>query len=241
FTLSATTSTRTESDSITVTVVEPSTSTDVLKFIKDGQEVQFKLTGKKVAMEKGSNHRNGQRYNVNHFYENYIMLGKFKTGKGQEQIEMKTDGPNHGGCTQLNNCMWYEPAIYMNGKVKFGTEYPHPTNHDVDLNVIQYHKDLGYSIDQTTIQYAVGAFYDKDGKRNIIQAATKDLNGIPEINIWAIENGQIFPSKYLPRDLKKIMQENDEGGLEAEIRMHQATNSDTSMTDCYVYEIEPLT
>ncbi|NOJ30481.1 MAG: hypothetical protein DA328_09980, partial [Nitrososphaeraceae archaeon] len=48
FTLSATTSTRTESDSITVTVVEPSTSTDVLKFIKDGQEVQFKLTGKKV-------------------------------------------------------------------------------------------------------------------------------------------------------------------------------------------------
>ena len=64
----------------------------------------YKGTGNKVAMNKGTNHRNGQRFNVNHTFKNYVMMGHFKIGKGQEAINHKTDGPNHGSCTSLPKC-----------------------------------------------------------------------------------------------------------------------------------------
>ena len=45
-----------------------------------------------------------------------MMIGYFKTGKGQEQIEMKTDGPNHGGCKRGDQCCWTEVDLLMEDK-----------------------------------------------------------------------------------------------------------------------------
>src|SRR5215211_2718967 len=64
------------------------------------QTLGYKGTGQKVAMEVGGDPAgNGQRYNVNHKFKNYLIIGYFLIGDGQQQIEHKTDGPHHGGCT----------------------------------------------------------------------------------------------------------------------------------------------
>jgi hypothetical protein len=80
---------------ITVNVVPPLPTEDK---DPDGIVIPFKRTGLVVPLLNGSDHSNGQRYSVNHHFKNYMMIGYFKIGKDQKTLEMKTDGPNHGGC-----------------------------------------------------------------------------------------------------------------------------------------------
>ena len=233
------------------------TDTDTISVIKDllpppptgevddfGTRMLYKTTGKKVDMEKGSDHRNGQRYNVNHTYTNYMMIGYFKTGRGQEVLEMKTDGPNHGGCDKLPQCMWYEPHIDVDtGKVSLGGEWPHPDNHN-DLKT-DFTENLKKPIKETWVGYAVVAYTSPAGNRVIEQWDALDpfgSDGKPTNN-WHMNlkvedtKGKVFPSQYHPR-MPPI---NFDEGLEAEIRMHRGTNHDTEMKFCRVYEIIPPT
>ena len=210
-----------------------------------GMKMLFKTTGKKVAMEKGTNHENGQRYNVNHTFQNYIMQGYFKLGKGQEKINMKGDGPNHGGCTTIKNfeCLWYELDIALaDGKFLLQYEMPHPDNHDVADNKCEVVRSVGKLNEGQWVGWAVAYFFDDKGFRNMqafvdknpFDAQNKPLNNW-ELGLHAIEKGQIVSGIKLPR---RIPVDFDEG-LEAEIRMHRATNSDTDMKNVFVFEINP--
>ena len=192
----------------------------------------FKSTGKKVAMNKGANHRNGQRYNVNHVFKNYIMMGIFKTGSGQEVIEMKTDGPNHGSCKSLPKCTWLEPDLKMDGSAHLGAEFPHPTNHND--RPCPSCKSLGTSIAGKTIGFAVGAWQTGQYRTVSMWAdPTGTGNGWKQL-LLETDKGQItkpdLATRALPTDGK---------GLEAEIRMHGAKSGDTTMSNCFVYEIAP--
>ena len=209
-----------------------------------GTKMIYKITGKKVAMEIGTDHRNGQRYNNNHSFKNYMMVGYFKTGKGQEKLEMKTDGPNHGGCSQIPECMWYEPSIVVaSGEPELGGEWPHPKNHN-NLPA-DFKEKLKKPIAETWVGYAVIAYTNKAGNRVVEQwdaVDPFDASGSKPTNNWhlnlkAEEKGQIFPKEFIPRDLDKVIAH--EAGFESEIRMHGGVNHDCEMKWCYVYEIVP--
>jgi hypothetical protein len=213
------------------------------QFDEHGTRMIHKTTGQKVVMNKGSDHENGQRFNNNHKFKNYMMIGYFKTGKAQEKLEMKTDGPNHGGCKKLPECMWYEPSIVVDtGEPELGGEWPHPDNHN-DLPT-DFKEKLAKSIKEQWVGYAVIAYTNKDSNRVIEQwdaidpfdSAGKPTNKW-HLNLRAVEKGQIFPKQYIPRNLDKVIAH--ENGFESEIRMHGATNKDTQMKWCYVYEIVP--
>ena len=95
-------------------------------------------------MEKGTNHRNGQRYNVNHEFHNYVMQEYYKLGKGQAAINHKGDGPNHGGCTNKDACLWYEFHVNLSdGKGTLQYENPHPKNHDVSMDALEMSDSVG--------------------------------------------------------------------------------------------------
>ena len=208
-----------------------------------GTQMLYKPTGKRVEMGEGSDHRNGKRYNVNHKFENYMMIGYFKTGKDQEKWKMKTDGPNHSHCNQLDECMWIEPQWNLSdGSFTLGGEWPHPDNHDIDKSKYKAEKPTG-QINQQWIGTAVCAYWNKDGNRVCELWASKDpFEGDKPKNNWilgikAIDSADnvILPSKKRPR---KIPTDHNKG-LEAEIRMHKGTEGDTEVKWCYVYEIEP--
>jgi predicted phosphodiesterase len=204
-----------------------------------------KITGNKIPMQKGSDHENGQRYNVNHKFENYMMIGYFKTGKGQEVIEMKTDGPNHGGCKKLPKCCWLEPDLDIaDCKASLGAEFPHPTNHND--RPAPSAKTLNISLAEKWIGFSVSAYWTQDGS-----------NKWRTVEMWV--DPDPFDAKGQPKDgWIKVLHETDKGqittpelakrslftegaGLEAEIRCHNATNHDTDMKWCYIYEIIPPT
>ena len=232
--------TKSVSISVTKTVPEPDTEVD-----QHGTKMLYKPTGNKVAMEEGSDHRNGKRYNVNHKFENYMMIGYFLTGSGQEKWEMKTDGPNHSGCDGGDECMWSEPQWNISdGSFNLGGEWPHPTNREIDSSKYTKAAATG-SIDKQWIGTAVCAYWNKDGNRVTELWANKTpflADGKPnnagwKLGIKAIDSASnvILPSKIRPRKIPT----NFDRGLEAEIRMHRATSGDTKMKWTYVYEIVP--
>jgi hypothetical protein len=209
----------------------------------------FKPTGKKVAMEEGSDHENGKRYNVNHEFENYIMQGYFKLGKGQQKINMKGDGPNHGGCDEIGKfqCLWYEMDINLSsGKFELQYEMPHPDNHDVPDSKCEHVETVGALQEGQWIGWATAYYWGADGFRHMKGYVDKDpfdAQGKPR-NMWleglhAIEKGQIVDGITIPRDMQAAIKH--EAGLEAEIRMHGATSGDTEMKNVWVLEIEKPT
>lgn len=217
----------------------------------NGIRLLYKTTGKKVAMKRGTAHRNGQRFNVTHSFANYMMIGYFKTTSNQKQIEMKTDGPCHGcggnPCTSLPTCMWYEPDLYMDGTVRFSGEFPHPKNQVFPNAKLDVNKPLGVSLKAKWIGYAVVAYTNAAKQRVIEQWADPDPfdaagAGKPK-NGWVLTlkatdrgDGTMFPKQYFPRTLPV----NFKGGLEAEIRMHAgAPTPGADMKWCNVYEIVP--
>mgnify|MGYP003575358697 CR=1 FL=1 len=218
---------------------------------ENGTLIPYERTGQKVALTSGNDHRNGQRYSVNHKFENYCVRGYFFLGKGQEQIEMKTDGPNHGNCKQLPQCCWVEADLAVidrdnqeGMKFKAGTsfissEFPHPVNHsppsDQKMVVIEGIKP------ESWIGFSVASYWD-NGFRHIELEADPDPfdeQGKPK-NGWKkgvneIDKGQITS----PTLAKRKMAVDFDKGLEAEIRMHKATNHDCKIKWAYVWEIKP--
>ena len=238
-------------DDITGTKVSITTGTPSGGFGEDafGMKMLFKPTGKKVAMQHGSEHENGKRYNVNHEFHNYIMQGYFKLGKGQEKINHKGDGPNHGGCSDKKICAWYELDYTLaTGKGELQLENPHPTNNDVPDSSCEFVKTLAKAQEGQWIGWATAYFWGPDGKRHIrayvdlkpfadIMAGTgKPLNNWQEL-VFAIEKGQIFKGITHPRNMQEVI--DHEAGLESEIRMHRATQKDTKMNNVFVFEIDP--
>lgn len=210
----------------------------------NGMKLLHKITGKTVDMEKGSDHRNGQRYNCNHKFLNYMVQGYFKLGKGQEKIEHKTDGPNHGGCTKLPICMWYELGYEIaTGRSELQYEAPHPENHDIPDSALDLQIEVKVK-PESWIGYMIAIWDSAEGRRmeQWIDPDPFDTAGKPK-NGWiktmqATEKGQLMPKEYFPRNLVDLIPK-FENGFESEIRMHQGTNHDTEMKWVKVYEIVP--
>lgn len=208
-----------------------------------GIRLLHKTTGNKVDMEKGPSHLSGERYEVNHKFENYMMIGYLKTGKGQTHIKMKTDGPNHGGCTSLPKCCWLEPGLDLeNCKALLGTEFPHPKHHDE--RPAPSAKTLNISLKEKWIGFSVSAYSIQEGSqkwRTIemwVDPDPFDSNDKPKNNWQEIlhetDKGQITTPELAKRSLPT-----DGKGLESEIRMHGARNGDTEMKWLRVFEITP--
>lgn len=206
----------------------------------NGIKVYYKTTGKFVDVQKGGDPAgNGQRYSVNHKFKNYIMMGYFKLGKGQEIIEMKTDGPNHGSCKKLPECCWIEADYNIQtGQVYFSAEFPHPENHPANpANIATAPKAKAGDV----IGFGVAAFSTPDGFRRvqIFLDMTGLVNGKPS-NQWKlyldrVDRGSITNATLAKREIPI----NYNKGLEAEIRMHKATSGDTAAYFARVYEIIP--
>ena len=224
------------------------------RFDEHGTLMIHETTGNRVEMERGSDHRNGQRFNVNHKFENYMMIGYFKTGKGQEKWEMKTDGPNHSGCDDGDECMWIEPQWNIkDGSFELGGEWPHPDNHDISDSKLTVKGPPTGSIDERWIGAAICVYWnnDKDERTYELWANPDPFkpDGTPNNANWIIglkaedkEDNIILPSKNRPRKIPTDFDpkgNNPPRGLEAEIRMHKATNGDTNFKWSYVYELVP--
>lgn len=193
----------------------------------------YKGTGNKVAMNKGSNHANGQRYNVNHKFKNYVMIGHFKIGKGQEALNCKTDGPNHGSCTSLPKCVWIEPNLNISsGKLDMTSEWPHPKNHNgmpcpscKSIGAISAGSWLGWPV----------AAWQEGPYRHIEAWADKSGTGSSWTKLASeVDKGQITNAELAKRSLFLTG-----AGLECEIRCHGAKGGDTDIRDCNVFEITP--
>lgn len=188
----------------------------------------LKTTGKKVAMNKGANHANGQRYNCNHTFTNYCMIGYFKAGNA-EKHNMKTDGPNHGSCKSLPKCVWIEPQVVINsGQLEMGAEFPHPTNHKRSCPSC---KTVG-SLRGIEYGFAVAAFNSGGFRRCMVwiakPAGSKWVKVLDET-----DKGQITNATLAKRQLFTTGK-----GMEAEMRFHGG-NSGTAMRECNVWEITP--
>jgi hypothetical protein len=223
--------------------VEPPVEPPVpsVEFDENGVQMLHKTTGQFVDQEVGGDPAgNGQRYSVNHKYQDYMLIGYFKTGPNQELIEHKTDGPNHGSCTKLPRCCWTEPAIELDtGKSHISSEWPHPKNHDpadapsaVSLNQNLKNKWIGYAV----VAYQSGEF------RTIEQWCDPtglDAEGKPNNN-WQLVLKETDTGQVTNPELAKRKLPMDGRGLESEIRMHGDTGKHGTTTDmkfCRVYEI----
>jgi len=203
-------------------------------------KIPYKVTGKTVKMNVGAKHPNGDRYNANHKFQNYYVVGYYKTeaGSGKRLIEMKTDGPNHSGCTKGPDCEWVELDFDINsGQAYISSEYPHPTNHPAVTNGVTATK-LNGTFTNKFIGFGVAAWTDPtDGFR--IYEEWIDPGG-PGANQWvrslhAKNTGQIIPN---PKRSLPVNRSNGSGtGLEAEIRMNNQHG--TSMQGGMIYEIAP--
>jgi hypothetical protein len=153
-------------------------------------------------------------------------------------MEMKTDGPNHGGCEDLPECMWTEPAIVMeNGQARIGSEWPHPDNHGP--HECPSCVTFGENLNERWVGYKIIAYANPEGYRvyeQWLDPDGMDDNQVPANN-WILmmretDVGQVLPEDELPRELPIDFDE----GLEAEFRMHRGF--DTQIECGFVQEIE---
>lgn len=194
----------------------------------------MKSTGKKVTMVFGKDTAgNGMRYNCNHSFHNYVMIGLFKIASGQELIEMKTDGPNHSGCSSLPRCFWAEPRFEMSGgKATLSFEGPHGSGDKGHTVSCPSCKSIPGSYGGKYIGYAVAAYGPKGGR---IVEQWVDPSGTG--NSWQLTMREKIDSRFggagnANRDLPV-----DGRGLEAEVRMHGGSESATDMKNAFVFEI----
>ncbi|MGE0172556.1 MAG: hypothetical protein AB7T49_07225 [Oligoflexales bacterium] len=191
---------------------------------KDGIRRIYQATGNEVALNYGSRHRNGDRYNANHTYINYEVTGYYLTANA-EKIEMKTDGPNHGGCKKLPKCQWVEPRFEMDGgKANMGSEYPHPKNHN-DLPCTSC-VALGGDFHNKWIGYKVIAYENEQGLRVIEQWVDPDgldKEGKPANN-WVLTLKEVNEGQIMPNPKRDLPIDGE--GLEAEIRIHHGKKTE---------------
>jgi len=235
------------------------------EFDEFGTKMLYLTTGQFVDVKVGKNpSKQGQRYNVDHKFKNYMQIGYLKTAKGQKVIEMKTDGPCHG-CdghpAPIPIGMWYEPHLDLkSGKSSLHAEGPHDPRIDYDDLQCEKLVDVEGNIDEEWVGYCVLAYTNNQSQRVIEQWVDRhpfDSNGKP-VNNWvqtlrAVEkgDGKMFPLKAnkidvtFPRDLDAVINYKFGNGFEAEIRMHGAKKKEhgmkhgTDMKWCRVYEIIP--
>ncbi|MGE0871290.1 MAG: hypothetical protein AB7P03_22205 [Kofleriaceae bacterium] len=186
-----------------------------------------------VALEYGARHDNGDRYNANHTFISYEVTGYYLTSE-TEKIEMKTDGPNHGGCDDLPDCQWVEPRIDIaDGRASISSEWPHPTNHD-DANCPSC-KTLNINLEHKWIGYKVIAYPDANGMRVYEQWLDPDgldANDKP-VNNWVLMMRETNTGQVMPNPDRDLPLGGD--GLEAEIRCHGG--HDTEMKYGKIQEI----
>lgn len=198
-----------------------------------GIRLIYPTTGRSLSINVGSNHRNGQRYNVNHNYENYIGVAYLKTVSGQEAIGCKNAGPNHGSCSSGDKCFWIDPDLQLsNGSIKLGYEYPHPTAHDISCSSC---KSLGVDLHNKWVG-CMWAHYGTVGNRWI--ELWVDPSGVPGANKWVRLMKENYTAQ-LPANLKNRQLPTSGRGLEFEIRMRGGHGTDMKLGR--VYEIRPPT
>lgn len=217
-----------------------------------GMKYLLKPTTKKVAMEKGSDHRNGQRYNVNHKFENHLMQGYYLLGKGQDKIETKEDGPNHGSCdfTTDQICFWWEAGVDLaTGKGESQYEWPHADNYDIPDSKNDLIDSVGQLNAGNWVGWATACYWGTDGLRHYkawCDPNPFDSQGKP-LNNWKLvihlrHTADLITNPepiIIPRDMQKVMDYDQ--GFECEIRMNRATNHDTEMKNAWVFEVIPPT
>lgn len=219
-----------------------------------GMQILMTASNKKVAMKKSEEiHRNGQRYNVNHKFENHLMQGYFKLGEGQEKIETKEDGPNHGSCDFFDDqiCFWLELGVNLStGKGESQYEWHHADNFKIPDEKNDVLDSVGPLKAGNWVGWATACYWGEDGLRHYkawLDPNPFDGNGKP-LNNWKlivhlrhtadlikIGSGNVSKPIIIPRDMSKVI--NYRNGFECEIRMHKATKGDDEMKNCFVYEI----
>jgi predicted phosphodiesterase len=212
------------------------------EFDEHGTKLLAKTTGKKVALEVGSNHENGQRYNVNHQFLNYMGLGYFKTSPNQNKLSNKLDGPNHGSCKQLPQCVWMDTEVNLDtSRAALGAEYPHPDNHDApapsakNLNIDTRDKWVGWGVINWTTA--------EGWRRHQLYFSPDPFNadGTPKNNFTLMmdetDTGQITTPELAKRQIPLDFDQ----GLEFEVRMQNAGGDGhgdtTNMKWFYVWEL----
>jgi len=233
-------------------------------FDEHGIKMLHKTTGHFVEITSGNDHRNGQRYSKNHQFGNYMVIGYFKLGKGQDVMEHKTDGPNHGGCNAkkggdvpskfpIEDCCWVEVNISLKdrkgdkaGQFYLSSEHPHPDNFDAppegkgkifNIKPLQW---IGYC----ACAWQDGEFRHYQGwvDTNPFDADGKPLNNW-ELGIDLVDTGQLTTPHLAKRNVPDIalhhVKDASKGqiGLESEIRMNNATNHDCKIQWARVYEL----
>ncbi|MGE0551126.1 MAG: hypothetical protein AB7O24_14035 [Kofleriaceae bacterium] len=188
-----------------------------------------------IALEYGARHENGDRYNANHRFASYEVTGYYLTSE-TEKIEMKTDGPNHGGCESLPECQWVEPRIDVaNARASISSEWPHPTNHD-DAACPSC-KTLDINLEHKWIGYKVIAYTDANGMR--VYEQWLDPDGLDAsdkpVNNWVLMMRETNTGQVMPNPDRELPTGGD--GLEAEIRCHGG--HDTEMKYGKIQEIVP--
>jgi hypothetical protein len=228
----------------------------------------YPVTGRFVPLEdteKNKIHRNGKRYHVNHRFKNYMMIGYFRTGRGQEQIEMKTDGPNHGGCTKLDECCWTEVDLIIQdkqlkikdknkkqkstrsfraGDMYISSEYPHPVNHPPPPDNVVPINNVGQPLSERWIGFAVvakteGVYRKIEGWCDPNPFHERDNPESGLTNGWQPYAQVLDDGKITNERLaRRNIPTEYNNGLEAEIRMHHATSGDTQIKWARVYELK---
>jgi hypothetical protein len=238
------------------------------EFDEFGTKMLYLTTGQFVDVKVGGNPSgHGQRYNVDHKFKNYMQIGYLKTAKGQELIELKTDGPCHG-CkvdgkehpAPIPIGMWYEPHLDLeSGKSSLHAEAPHKPRHDFHDLQCEKLVSIEGNVDEEWLGYCVVAYTNNQSQRVIEQWVDRhpfDSNGKP-VNNWvqtlrAVEkgDGKMFPLKAngikvtFPRDLDAVINYEFGNAFEAEIRNFHSEDKDEegrNMKWAYVYEIIPPT
>jgi hypothetical protein len=197
----------------------------------NGVQLPYATTGNFVDMEEGSAHENGQRYNVNHKFADHMIIGYFLTKSGQEAIGVKTDGPNHGGCSSSPECRWIDPDLGMNCNVKYGAEYPHPDANDLDCPSC---KSCGQDLSGKWVGIA-SLVYGPPGDR--WHEFWVDPGGLDASEKPANQWQQLLKENYtkqIPSNWQRTEHPvNFDNGFEAEIRMRGAQGTDMKYSRVY--------
>lgn len=196
----------------------------------------YKSTGKKVIMKAGGDPAgNGRRYNADHHFKNYLSIGHYKIGTGQQVINHKTDGPNHNSNQSSPKYVWTEPNLVLSsGKLVMNGEWPHPKSQNdrpcpscKTIGAIQSGQWFGWAV----------AAWQEGPYRKLEVWADKSGTGAQWQKIASeLDTGQITTPEYAKRPVPPA----DGSNLEAEIRMHKEKGG-TDMRDAWVYEIIPPT
>jgi hypothetical protein len=247
---------------------EPPKPSEGIDVDENGIKMLHPVTGKFVEITEGKDHRNGQRYSKNHSFGNYMWIGYVKLGAGQDVMEHKTDGPNHGGCNEqedagkkfpVQDCCWVEVNIsltdrkgYKPGQFYISSEHPHPKNYDAPKESIG--KKIFKIKPEQWLGYAACAWQEGEFRhlQGWVDTNPFDKNGKPlnnwEMGIDLVDTGFITTPDLAKRDVQHIakthVKDKNKGmvGLESEVRMNNATNHDTEIKFARVYElVHPVT